>query len=100
MSPPVAVTTYYLEMTDPSELRPRRSPRTDLALARVPVPMPELNRFFYTAVGGGWYWIDRLPWSYADWRRYLDRPELATWVLSAGGVPAGYVELEAQPGGD
>ncbi len=96
----VDVTTSYLEMTAPSDLRPKRSPRTDVVIARVPAPMPELNRFFYTAVGGNWYWIDRLPWTYAQWLAYLDRPELETWVLSVAGVPAGYCELESQRAGD
>jgi GNAT superfamily N-acetyltransferase len=95
-----AVTTYYLEMTSRADLRPRRSSRTDLLLARVPQPLPELNRFFYTTVGASWYWIDRLPWTYADWQRYLDRAELETWVLSAGGIPAGYFELETQAAGE
>ncbi len=95
-----AVTTYYLEMTSPEQLRPRRSPRGDLLLARVPRPMPELNRFLYTAVGGAWYWLDRLPWTYAQWQTYLDRPELQTWLLTAAGIPTGYFELEAQAGGD
>jgi GNAT superfamily N-acetyltransferase len=94
----VAVITYYLEMGRCDELRPKKSSRRGLLLAQVPLPMPELNRFFYTAVGADWYWIDRLPWTYADWLRYLDRPELQTWLLSAGGVPAGYFELELQPG--
>src|SRR5262249_46670039 len=57
------------------------------------------NRFLYTAVGGDWYWTDRLPWTYRQWRQYLERPELETWVLSVGGVPAGYFELKAQAGG-
>lgn len=96
----VSVTTYYLEMTSPAELRPKRSPRTDLVLNQVAPPMPELNRFFYATVGGAWYWIDRLPWTYADWQRYLDRPELETWMLSVRGVPAGYFELESQPEGN
>jgi len=60
--------------------------------------MPELNRFFYTAVGGDWYWLDRLPWGYREWMAYLDRPELETWVVAVGGIPAGYYELERQPG--
>jgi GNAT superfamily N-acetyltransferase len=94
------VTTYYLEMTAPGDLRPKRSARADLALARVEPPLPELNRFFYTAVGGDWYWIDRLPWSRADWLAYLGRPGVETWVLSAGGVPAGYAELSAETSGD
>lgn len=92
----IPVTIYYLEMTSREELRPKHSARQDLLVSRVPTPMPELNRFFYTAVGGGWYWIDRLPWTYGDWQRYLDRPELQTWLLSVGGVPAGYFELEKQ----
>jgi len=95
-----AVTTWYLEMTDPDQLRPRRSPQSDVRVARVHVPMPELNRFFYTAVGADWYWNDRLPWTYQQWRDYLTRQELETWVLSVAGVPAGYFELEAQAKGD
>jgi GNAT superfamily N-acetyltransferase len=92
----IEVTTWYLEMTARSDLRPKRSSRSDLGLARVALPMPELNRFFYTAVGGAWYWIDRLGWTWSEWLSYLDRPELETWVLSVAGVPAGYFELEAQ----
>jgi ribosomal protein S18 acetylase RimI-like enzyme len=62
--------------------------------------MPELNRFFYTAIGGDWYWLERLPWTYADWQKYLERPELETWLVTVAGVPAGYFELERQPGDD
>jgi len=94
------VTITYVEMTSPDQLRPKRSNRPGLVCARVESPMPELNRFFYSAVGGAWYWIDRLPWTYQSWKSYLDRPEMETWVLSADGVPAGYFELEAQAGGD
>src|SRR5437879_2053398 len=90
------VTTWYLEILDPRELRPKRSPRADLALVRVEPPIPELNRFLYATVGGGWYWIDRLAWTYQQWHDYLNRPELQTWLLTAAGVPAGYFELEAQ----
>src|ERR1043165_7622362 len=92
-----SVTTDYLEMLDPRSLRPKRSPRSDVTVVRVLPPMPELNRFFYTAVGGDWFWIDRLPWTYQDWFDYLNRAELETWMLTVGGVPAGYYELEAQP---
>ena len=95
--PLIAVTTYYLEMLDPRDLRPKRSPRTDLGLACINPPMPELNRFFYTAAGAGWYWHDRLPWTYQDWHAYLNRPELETWMLTVNGTPAGYFELEGQP---
>jgi GNAT superfamily N-acetyltransferase len=94
------VTTFYLEMRDPRDLRPRRSPRTDIAMVRVTPPSPQLNRFFYTAVGADWHWTSRLPWTYQQWLDYLDRPELETWMLTVQSVPAGYFELEAQPGAD
>jgi GNAT superfamily N-acetyltransferase len=98
--PPTPVTTYYLEMLDPQHLRPKRSPRSDVALVRIDPPMPELNRFFYATVGGDWHWTYRLPWTYQHWRDYLNRPELETWMLSARGIPAGYFELELQPEND
>lgn len=96
----ISVTTYYLEMKSPDELRPSRTTQSDVVFVRVERPMPELNRFFYTAVGGDWYWTDRLPWTYQRWLDYVQRPELETWMLTVAGVPAGYVELEWQAAGD
>jgi GNAT superfamily N-acetyltransferase len=96
----VTVTTYYLQMTAPAELRPKRSERRDVAVCLIDPPLPELNRFFYTAVGGDWFWIDRLPWTYQQWLDYLTQPGMETWMLTAARVPAGYCELRTQPGGD
>ena len=79
-------------MNSPAELR-RSASRPDAEIVRVAIPSPELNRFFYTAIGGDWFWLDRLPWTYDDWKRYLERPELQTWLVTVGGVPAGYFEL-------
>ena len=88
------VTIRHLEMTAPAELRAKRSSRAGVTFARVSRPMPELNRFFYAAVGGEWFWLERRPWTLAQWSAYVSRPEIETWVLSVDGVPAGYVELE------
>jgi GNAT superfamily N-acetyltransferase len=96
----IEVTTYYLEMKSPGELLPKRSPRQDVSFVRVATPMPELNRFLYTAVGGDWWWIDRLSWTYQRWFDYLNRAELETWLLCVAGVPAGYCELETQAAAD
>jgi GNAT superfamily N-acetyltransferase len=93
----VEVTTWSLEMLSPADHRPPSRSLVDLDLRQAREPCPELNRFLYTAVGAGWYWVDRLPWTYADWLRYLDRPELETWVAHVSGTPAGYFELEEQP---
>ncbi|GAA2580111.1 GNAT family N-acetyltransferase [Actinomadura fulvescens] len=93
------VTTWYLEQCAPDELRPARVPETPLEIVRAEIPSPELSRFLYTAVGGDWYWTDRLPWSYEQWRNWLERPGVETWVAHVQGTPAGYVELDPQPGG-
>lgn len=92
--------TYYLEMMHPGDLRPSTSPRDDTELRQAKIRCPELNRFLYTAVGGDWYWVDRLKWSYSRWLEYLSFPEHETWVLYVSGTPAGYFELDGQPGSD
>lgn len=91
----VDVTTYYLEQTSPSDLKAKHGNEA-LEIKHVEIPLPELNRFFYTTVGRDWYWVDRLGWSHAQWQAWADRPELQTWVLYVRGTPAGYFELEQQ----
>lgn len=93
------VRTTYLEMRDPSELRPARPAGTPFDLVRAEIPCPELNRFLYTAVGSDWVWYGRLPWSRARWLAWLGRPEVETWVAYVSGTPAGYFELERQDAG-
>ncbi|HUP90879.1 MAG TPA: GNAT family N-acetyltransferase [Solimonas sp.] len=92
------VTTWYLEMHSRAELRPGRVPQPEPLFMQAQRALPMLNRFLYTAVGGHWYWRDRLPWSYQRWMEYLGRPGLETWVLYSAGTPAGYVELDKQAG--
>src|SRR5215510_5614707 len=94
------VTTHYLEMTSPAQLLPAKGQDENLTLQRAEIPCPELNRFLYASVGGDWYWIDRLSWTYNRWLEYLNRPELETWVGYLSGTPAGYYELEMQSGAD
>ncbi len=92
----VIVTTTYLHQLHPSDLRPARPPEPPAAVVRVGEPSPEFARFLYTAVGGDWYWTERLPWSLAQWTGWLARPGCETWVSWINGTPAGYVELGAQ----
>ena len=61
-------------------------------------PAPELGRFLYTAVGGNWYWTDRLGWTYQQWAERMAGTE--TWVAYLEGTPAGYFELDASVPGD
>ena len=80
--PVVDVTIKYLEMNSPGELRPKRASRAGVTVTRVPQPFPELNRFFYAAVGAEYSWVDRLSWPISKWREYLDRPDIETWVMA------------------
>ena len=93
------MTTWHLEMLDPAWLRPVARPDERLSVVRAGVASPELNRFLYTAVGADWFWTDRLGWTTDEWRVYLERPELETWVAWLDGTPAGYFELEQQAEG-
>ncbi|GGO03696.1 N-acetyltransferase [Microbispora rosea subsp. aerata] len=92
------VTTWYLEQTSPADLRPGRPPAIPAQVARAEVPSPEFSRFLYTAVGGDWQWTERLPWTWKQWKEWLDRPGVETWVAWVRGTPAGYVELDARDG--
>jgi GNAT superfamily N-acetyltransferase len=92
--PPFDVVIQHLEL-NPDDFRPRLSQRSDVSFSHVQKPMPELNRFFYAAIGGRWYWLDRRSWNLATWAAHLADPErIETWILAVGGIPAGYVELE------
>jgi ribosomal protein S18 acetylase RimI-like enzyme len=92
-----AVTITYLEMRSQTQLRP--SPPSGLTVLEATQPCPELNRFFYAAIGGRWYWIDRRSWSYQQWADYLAQGTVRTWVGYLGGNPAGYFELSRTPDG-
>jgi GNAT superfamily N-acetyltransferase len=91
------VTTTYLELRDQADYRPSLACPADASLARIDPPMPAVNASLYAAVGGPWSWTDRLAWSEADWLAYLSAG-VETWVLSVGGVRAGYFELDPRSG--
>jgi GNAT superfamily N-acetyltransferase len=97
---PRRVVTTHLELTDASQLRPAGPARTAYTLQRAARASPELSRYLYRAVGGDWYWLGRIEWRYDQWLAWLDRDVVQTWVAYVDGTPAGYGELEAQPGGD
>ncbi|MEV6110487.1 GNAT family N-acetyltransferase [Streptomyces sp. NPDC051940] len=97
------ITTWSLEQTSPADLSPARLPKSatggELVITRAGVPSPEFSRFFYGAVGGGHEWTDRLVWTDEQWRAYVEKPGVETWVAYLRGTPAGYIELEAQADG-
>lgn len=92
----VEITTSYLEILYPTQLRPVPPGNYQLLIQQAKIPSPEFSRFLYTSIGGDWYWMDRLNWNYEYWLAYLNRPEIETWVAYISGTPAGYIELEFQ----
>ncbi|MFN2317504.1 MAG: GNAT family N-acetyltransferase, partial [Gemmatimonadales bacterium] len=93
------VTRWHLAMAGPADLRPARTPDPAPVMTRVAPPAPELGRFFYTAVGWRWHWVDRLPWRLADWERLQSRHGFEFWTAWLGGAPAGYYELDRHEDG-
>lgn len=87
------VTTYHLAMHDPAQLRPACAPAEPWTVVQAEQPTPELGRYFYTAVGGHWYWTMRLPWTYTQWQAFIDQPGYELWYGVHRGAPAGYFEL-------
>jgi GNAT superfamily N-acetyltransferase len=90
----VSVTTWYLEMTDPAQLRAAALDLPEAAVVLVDPPDPTLNRRLYAEVGGAWQWLDRKPWEEERWRAAIVRPEVETWLVTEHGAMAGYAELE------
>ncbi len=93
------LTTYYLEMLDQASLRAKAGP-SDFSVSILVEPTFDLNRQFYQKVGGDWQWTNRLKWSEEQWLTYVERPVLATGVVTVDDQSTGYFELEAQEGGD
>ena len=89
------VTTWSLEMHVPAALKAAK-PAAGLDVRECEVPQWELNRFLYQFVGGPWRWTDKLAWSDAQWRDWVESPDLRTWIGWHRGAIAGFYELHRQ----
>ena len=94
------VTVWSLEMHSLDQLRPGRVPPQEPVLHEARRAAPELSRFCYELIGGAWHWVDRAGWTREQWLAWVDRPQHHLVTAWLDGVPAGYFELEQQPGGD
>src|SRR5262245_45452533 len=88
------IEVYYLQMLSPDQQRPKSCPSPMATVMEAKLKLPELNRFLYTAVGGDWYWVDRLPWTYEQWQEAIGGDRHRTFVCYWQGTPAGYFELK------
>lgn len=90
----LADTITYLEMTTPPKRPPLPVPAARLALLRTAPCTVSFYRYLYVAVGEPWLWFERRLWRDDELRAHLERTDVEIAVLYAGGVPAGYFELE------
>lgn len=92
----IEVVRTYLEIRDPAELQPAplAGPGQVEQVHRCPV---SFHRFLYREVGRHYHWRDRLVWTDAQVRAYLDDPGITLHVLYVEGSPAGYFELRMEP---
>lgn len=90
------VTTYYLEMLSPDELKPTECRDPNVRIAECKVKQFQYNRFLYELVGSDWQWFGKRSWTDDDWRAYAESENLRTWVAYSVGAPAGYYELRRE----
>ena len=86
------ITTWFLEMTSPEQLRAAR-PVEGFEVRALAKPDPALSRGLYDRVGEPWQWTDRLGWGIARWGAHLGQPGVSTAVGYLEGEEVGYAEL-------
>ncbi len=94
----VSVTTTYLHIPSRDQFRPALVENPDLLILEMREPSVAFYRFLYDVVGRDFVWIDRMPWTDAQYQEYLSRPTTTVLVLYCRGVPVGYIDLDASAG--
>jgi GNAT superfamily N-acetyltransferase len=84
----------HLEMHALPAHAPIAPPRADLTIVHARQPTVAYYRWLYDTVGAPWLWTDRRKLDDAQLASIVQRSDVEVWVLEAGGVPAGYVELD------
>lgn len=94
--------TTYLQMLSPLEMQSASPSRTgtsesrnkDLEVRELTESDWKFNREMYFRVGEKWKWIDKRPWTDAQWQEYANDPDLRTFAGYVGNEVAGYFELK------
>jgi GNAT superfamily N-acetyltransferase len=84
----------YLEMFERPSPRVLPAPSGKLALMRAEACSVSFYRYLYETVGTPWVWFERRQMSDAALAAELAKLSTEIFVIYAGGVPAGYFELD------
>jgi len=90
----VETVVTFLEMTAPPSLFVPTPANLRLALMRADAMPVHFYRYLYDAIGRGHAWVDRKRLSDKALGSELSGPGVGIFVLYAGGVPAGFFELD------
>jgi len=90
------ITTFYLEMRSPNDLREKEKPTDSLCQGPSWYVERKLPAALYQLVGEEWNWTDKLSLSDDEWKQYAESDNLRTWVACEKGSIAGYYELQKQ----
>ena len=73
-------TRTYLELADRTQFKAGFGDFPDIAIARAPLPQPELYRMCYRTVGEAFHWRDRWDWTDAEIAAHLADPAIQLFV--------------------
>jgi len=86
------VQRYFLETKNKKDLNPAVCGIYNLKILEQGKDDPQFCKFLYQKIGEDFHWKDRLAWSLADWKNYLDNEKLKFFTAFVGDEPAGYYE--------
>ena len=88
----------YLEMTERPTSPTPPVPVMKIALFRAEKPSGAFYRYLYNAIGKDWLWYERRRMDDETLAMIIHDEQVEIYVLYAGGVPAGYSELDRRDG--
>src|SRR5437763_4375185 len=90
--------TTYLEMRSHLGIRKSKPEirNVDFEIRELSERDWRFNRDMYFKVGEQWKWIDKRPWTDAQWKEYASDPDLRTFAGYCENEVAGYFELRRQ----
>ena len=88
----IKVERNYLDIISLKNLSEIDKPYNNFNVRLVNPPDFQLNKFFYKQIGKKHRWVDRLIWNENQWIRYINNPNVKTYILQDGNNLAGYFE--------
>ena len=88
----IKVERNYLDIISLKNLSEIDKPSNNFDVRLVNPPDFQLNKFFYKQIGKKHRWVDRLIWNENQWIRYINNPNVKTYILQDGNNLAGYFE--------